>query len=55
MRIGQRKYRQKGERPSATDAAAPANPDPVVMLVVSLLAASPVANDRILFANRASA
>jgi hypothetical protein len=55
MRVGQRKHRQKGERPSASDTAAPANPDPIVMLIVRLLAPSPMANNRILFANRASA
>ena len=55
MRIGQRKHREKREGLSASDTAAPANPDPIVMLVVRLLAPSPMANDRILFANRASA
>jgi hypothetical protein len=31
------------------------NPDPVVMLIVSLLAATTVTDDRISFTNRASA
>jgi hypothetical protein len=55
MRVGQRKHRQKGEGPSASDTAAPANPDPIVMLVVRLLAPPTMTNDRILFTNRASA
>jgi hypothetical protein len=55
MRVGQRKHRQKGEGRPAAYAAAPTNPDPVVMLIVRLLAASPMTNNRILFANRASA
>jgi hypothetical protein len=55
MRVGQRKHRQKGEGPSATNTAAPPNPDPIVMLVVCLLATSTMTNNRILFTNRASA
>ena len=55
MRVGQRKHRQKGEGSSASDTAAPANPDPIVMLVVRLFAPSTMTNYRILFTNRASA
>jgi hypothetical protein len=55
MRIRKRKHRQEGEGPSASNTTPPANPDPVVMLVVSLLAPTAVADDRLLFANRASA
>ena len=55
MRIGQSEHRQKREGLSASNTAAPANPDPIVMFVVRLLAPSPMANNRILFANRASA
>jgi hypothetical protein len=55
MRVGQRKYRQEGEgRPAASTTTA-ANPDPIVMLVVRLFAAPPVANNRILFTDRAPA
>jgi len=55
MRIEQKKHRQKGEGPSAMDTATPANPDPVVMLIVRLLQPSPMTNNRILLTNRASA
>ncbi len=55
MRVGLRKHRQKGKGPSASDTAAPANPNPIVMLIVRLLAPSTMTNNRILFANRASA
>jgi hypothetical protein len=55
--VGVRKRKQwkKRERRSAVRAAATPNPDPVVMLVVCLLAPSPMAYDRILLTNRASA
>jgi len=55
MRVGQRKYWQEGEGRPAASATAAANPDPIVMLVVRLFAAPPVANDRILFTDRAAA
>jgi len=55
MRVRQRKHRQKRERRPTLSAAAPANPDPVVMLVVRLLAPSTMTNDRFLFTNRTSA
>jgi hypothetical protein len=54
MRVGERKQRKEGEGPGI-DAAAAMDPNPVVMLVVGLLAAAAVANDRIPFTNRASA
>ena len=37
------------------DTAATANPNPIVMFIVRLLAASAVTDDRVPFANRASA
>jgi hypothetical protein len=55
MRVRKREQREKGEGPSASDTAAPANPDPIVMLVVRLLAPATMTNDRILLTNRASA
>jgi hypothetical protein len=55
MRVRKREKREKGESLSATSAAAAMDPDPVVMLVVSLLAATAVTNDRIPITNRASA
>ena len=55
MGVRERVHRQEGEGPSALDAAAPANPDPVVMLFVRLLAAAPVTDDRIALTNRTMA
>ena len=55
MRVRKRKQRKKREGRPAIDAAAATDPDPVVMLVVRLLAATAVTNDRILFTNRTSA
>jgi hypothetical protein len=55
MRVGKRKQRKKRERLPAIAAASPANPDPVVVFVMCLLAPPPVTNDRILFTKRASA
>jgi|SRR5271170_1600350 len=55
MRVGKRKQRKKSEGRSALDAAAPTNPDPVVMLVMRLLAAAPVADNRIAVTNRTMA
>ena len=55
MRVGKRKQRKESEGRPAIDAAAAMNPNPVVMLVVGLLAAASVTNDRIPFTNRASA
>ena len=45
MRVRKREQWKEGEGRPAASAAAPANPDPVVMLVVRLLAATSVAND----------
>ncbi len=55
MRVRKREQRKESERLSAAATAATMDPYPVVMLVVRLLAATPVANDRIPFADRASA
>jgi len=55
MGVRKRKQRKKGKRRAAVRAAATPDPDPVVMLVVRLLAPPTVPNYRILFTNRASA
>jgi hypothetical protein len=55
MRVRERKQRKKSERHPATSTAAAADSDPVVMLVMSLLATMSVTYDRILFTSRASA
>jgi len=55
MRVRERKHRKECERSSAASTTAATNPDPIVMLVVRLFAAVPVANDRILFTDRAAA
>jgi len=54
MRVRERKQRQEGEGLPATRAATALDPDPVVMLVVRLLAAASMADDRIALTNRAS-
>jgi hypothetical protein len=55
MGVRQRKQRKECERRPADWAAATPNPDPVVMLVVRLLAAMPVAHNRIAFTDWAQA
>jgi hypothetical protein len=55
MRIWQREQRKKGKGRSATGAATATDLDPIVMLVVRLLAAAAVTNDRIAFTNRTPA
>jgi hypothetical protein len=55
MRVRKRERRKESEGLPAIDAAAAMNPDPVVVLVMSLLAATTVTNDRIPFTNRTSA
>jgi hypothetical protein len=55
MRVRKREQWKEGEGRPAASAAAPANPDPVMMLVVRLLAPTPMTNNRILLTNRASA
>jgi hypothetical protein len=55
MRVRKREQRKEGEGRPAIGAAAATDPNPVVILVVSLLAAPAVTNDRIAFTNRAPA
>jgi hypothetical protein len=55
MRIRKRERRKESEGLPAIDATAAMNPDPLVMLIVSLLAATTVTDDRIPFTNRTSA
>ena len=51
VRIRERKWREEGKGLSATWAATAPDLDPVVMLIVCLLAASSVTRDRIAFTN----
>ena len=53
-RVRERKPRQEGEGLSATGAATATDANPVVMLIVRLLAAASVTDDRIAFTNGAS-
>ena len=55
MGVRERKHWEKCEGRSALDAAAPTNPDPVVIFVMRLLAAASVTDDRIAFTNGAMA
>jgi len=52
--VRERKQGQEGEGLPAIGAATAPDPNPVVMLIVGLLAAVSVANDRIVFTDRAS-
>jgi hypothetical protein len=52
--IWERKQREKGEGLPATGAATPTDPNPVVMRIVRLLAATSMPDDQIAFTNRAS-
>ena len=54
MSVGERKQREEGEGLPATTAATAPNPDPVVVCIVRLLAATSVANDQIASTKRAS-
>ncbi len=54
MGVRERKQWKEGEGFPATGAAATTNANPVVMLIVGLLAAASVADDRIVFASGAS-
>jgi len=53
--VGWRERWQEGERSAAQIAKATANSDPIVVFVMSLLAAAAVADDRIALTKRASA
>lgn len=55
MRVGKREHRKESKRCPTVGAAAAMDPDPIVMLVMGLLAATSVANDRIAFTNRTQA
>ena len=55
MRVREREHRKEGEGLPAINTLAAMYPNPVVILVVSLLAAAAVTNDRIAFTKRASA
>jgi hypothetical protein len=55
MRVRKREQRKKGKGRPAIGTAAAMDPNPVVMLVVGLLAATAMTDDRIVFTNRASA
>jgi len=55
MRVRQRKQREEGEGRAATRTAAATDINPVMILVVRLLAAASVADDRIAFTDRALA
>jgi hypothetical protein len=55
MRVRKREQRKKCEGRPAIGAAAAMDPNPVMMLVVSLLAAAPMPNNRISFTYRALA
>jgi hypothetical protein len=55
MRVREREHRKKREGHPAISAAAAMDPNPVVILVVRLLKAPAMTNDRIPFTKRASA
>jgi hypothetical protein len=52
--VREREQREEGEGLPAIGAATASDPNPVVILIVGLLAAPPMADDRIAFTNRAS-
>jgi hypothetical protein len=54
VRVRKRKWRQEGEGFPATGAATATDANPVVMLIVCLLAAASMADDRIVFTSGAS-
>ena len=54
VRVRERKARQEGEGLPTTGATAAPDVNPVVMLIMRLLAAASMADDRIAFTNRAS-
>ena len=54
VRVRERKQREEGEGPLATGTATATNANPIVMLIMRLLAAASVTDDRINFTRRAS-
>jgi hypothetical protein len=55
MRVGKREHRKESKGGPAIGAAAAMDPNPVMVLVVSLLAAAAMTDNRISFTNRALA
>jgi hypothetical protein len=55
MAVGRREWRQEGKRLSASVAETAANPDPIMVFIMSLFASATVADDGILPTNRAPA
>jgi hypothetical protein len=51
--VRRRERRQKGKRLSASIAETTANPDPIMLFIMSLFASAPVTDDGILHTNRA--
>lgn len=55
MAVGRREWRQESERLSTLIAETAANPNPIMVCIVSLFAPTTVTHDRILLTNRAPA
>ncbi len=55
MAVGRREWRQEGKRLSASVADTAANPDPIMVFIMSLFASATVTDDGILLTNRAPA
>ena len=55
MAVGRRERRQESERLAAPVAETTANPDPIMVFVMSLFAAAAMADDGVLETNRATA
>ena len=55
MAVGRRERRQEGKRLAAAVAETAANPDPIMVFIMSLFAPAPMTDDGILHANRAAA
>jgi hypothetical protein len=55
MAVGERKYRQEGNRRITRSADAAPNLNPIMVFIMSLFASAAMTNDRILPANRAEA
>jgi hypothetical protein len=55
MAVGRREWRQERERLAASAAKAAANPDPIVVCIMSLFAPATVTDNGILLTNRAPA
>jgi len=55
MAVGRRERRQEGERLAASTAKTAANPDPIMVFIMSLLPSPTMTDDGVLQTNRASA